>query len=290
MFGNVQILGWITGSGGGGGGGTYGGASPSTVTVNGFPAGTNIAGMSYDTLFQNIYAPYQAPQFSSFSISGQSQVIEVGVPLSGIKTFLWAITNGANVQPNTVAIRDVTANTLIASGLANDGSEAVDIGVINNTAPISQSWRGEAQNTQLGNFQSGNFTVSSLYPIFYGKVASGGAAPGANRPVADQALIDSGTKIVANSNGTITLSFGSTSDDYIWFAIPQTSTNKTVWFIDSLNNGAIGGIVDPGGNLFPANDLVAVDSPTLLWNGITYRIYIANYQSAVSSPMELRNS
>lgn len=289
MFGNVHILGWITGSGGGGGGGTYGGASPSTVTVNGFPAGTNIAGMSYDTLFQNIYAPYQTPAFTSFVISGQSQTIEVGTALSGNKTFLWAISNGANVQPNTVAIRDVNTNTLLASGLADDGSEVVNIGAIVNTAPISQSWRGEAQNTQLGNFQSGNFTVNSLYPIFYGKVASGGAAPGANRPVANQALINSGTKIVANSNGTITLNFASTFDDYIWFAIPQTSTNKITWFIDSLNNGAIGGAVSPGGNLFPANDLVAIDSPTVLWNGITYRIYIANYQSAVSSPMELRN-
>lgn len=291
MFGNVRILGWLTGTGGGGGGSTFVNPNPTTIPVGGYPAGSTFpTPKTMQEMWDGLLYPYIPPAFSSFLISGQSTLIEVGIALSGIKTFLWGITNGGNVQPNTVAIRDVNSNTLIASGLANDGSEAVDIGVINNTAPISQSWRGEAQNTQLGNFQSGNFNVSSIYPIFYGKVASGGAAPGVNRPVADQALINSGTKLVSNSNGTITLSFNTTSDDYMWFAIPNSSTSKTKWFINSLNNGNIGGAVLPGGNLFPDPDVVNIDSPTALWNGISYKIYIANYQSAVILPMELRNS
>jgi hypothetical protein len=54
-----------------------------------------------------------------------------------------------------------------------------------------------------------------------------------------------------------------------------------------LNNGSIGGAVSAGGNLFPANDTVSINSPTALWSGISYRIYISNYQSAVVTNMTL---
>lgn len=274
---------------GGGGSGVYNGASPSTVTVNGIPAGTTLTGLTFEYLLQNIYAPYQAPAFTSFTISGQSTLIEVGTVLSGMKNFLWATSNSGNVQPNSINIRDVNANVLIATGLANDGAENVNIGSIVNSSPISQSWRGEGVNTQLGTFMSSNFTVNSIYPVFYGKVASGGAPSGGNRPVANQALINSGTVAVVNSNGTITISFDTTSDDYMWFAVPSTSTLKTQWYVDTLNNGSIGGAVSPSGNLFPAPDTVVIDSPTVLWSGVSYKIYIANYQSGIVVPMELRN-
>lgn len=282
---------WQTlGTGGGGGSSTYAGASPTTTTVGGLASGSVILGSTYDAILQAILVPYVSPTFSSFSISGQSTLIQVGTTLSGSKTFTWGTTTPANIQTNTVLIRDVTGATVLASSLANDGTESLPIGTITNTSPISQSWRVEATNTNAVTFQSSNFTVTSIYPYFYGKVASGGALPGANRPTANQALINSGTVVVASSSGTITITFSSTSDDYIWFAIPSASTQKTVWYIDALNNGSIGGAVSPGGNLFPASSVVSIDSPTVLWNGISYNIYIANYQSAITLPIQLRNS
>ncbi|MCZ2140664.1 MAG: hypothetical protein LC096_04655, partial [Bacteroidia bacterium] len=276
---------------GGGGGDTYVNPNPIPATQGGFNAGTTFPiPQTMQQMWDGFLYPYLLPAFTSFSISGQSTLIEVGIDLSGIKTFNWSISNGANVQANSIAIRDVNANVLLASGLANDGTENVNIGTIVNTSPISQSWRGESINTKSTPFNSANFNVSSIYPVFYGKVASGGAGAGQNRPVANQALIDSGTKLVIQSGGTITLSFNTTSDDYMWFAIPQTSTSKTIWFVNSLNTGNIGGAVSAGGNLFPDPQVVSIDSPTVLWNGINYKIYIANYQSAVSLPMELRNN
>lgn len=275
----------------GGGGSTYINPLPTTIAVGGYPAGSTFpVSQTMQQMWDNLMYPFIPPAFSSFSISGQSTLIEVGVALAGLRTFLWGTTQSANVQPNSLAIRDVTANVLLASSLPNTGSHAVSIGTIVNTSPISQSWRGEGVNTQSGSFQSGNFNVSSIYPIFYGKVASGGALPGINRPVANQALINSGTKVLTSSTGTITISFNTTSDDYMWFAVPTSSPLKTIWFISALNNGSIGGAVLPGGNLFPSPDTVSIDSPTVLWNGVSYRIYIANYQSAVTLPMQLRNS
>lgn len=270
---------------------TFQNPDPTTIAVGGYPLGSTFPiPQTMQQMWNNLLYPYIAPAFSSFSISGQNTLIEVGTALSGLKTFLWATTQALNVQPNSVAIRDVTANNLIASGLANDGTEIVNIGSISNLVPISQSWRTEAVNTNAVPFNSSNFSVSSIYPVFYGKVASGGAPSGSNRPLSDQALIDSGTKTVISSTGTITLSFGSTSDDYVWFAYPASSPSKLSWFIDALNNGAIGGAVFAGGNLFPNPDSVSIDSPTVLWNGIQYKIYVSNYQSAITSPIQLRNT
>jgi hypothetical protein len=270
----------------------YTGASPSNVTVGGLVAGSTLTGQTLSKLLEKILIQYLAPAFSAFSITGQATTIEVGVALSGSKTFTWSTTNNTNIAAATIAIRDVTANSLIASGLANDGTEAVNIGTITNTSPITRSWRAEGtqQNNPAGNitFISSNFTVNSIYPYFYGKVASGGAPAGSNRPSGTTALITGGTKVLSVSTGTITISFASTSDDYIWFAIPSTSTSKTVWFIDALNTGSIGGAVSPGGNLFPAENSVSVT--TVLWAGVSYKIYISNYQTSVAAAMELRNS
>ena len=43
-------------------------------------------------------------------------------------------------------------------------------------------------------------------------------------------------QFVATSTGTLTVNFSSTSDDYIWFATPDTSTTKTVWFDVQMTN------------------------------------------------------
>jgi len=269
---------------------TYNLSSPSTITVGGLNAGSDLIGLTSNEILEDILVPYLNPTFTSFIISAQDTVIEVGTPLSGNKLFAWSTSNSGNVEPNTIDIRDVTAASLIASGLADDSSQLVDIGAITNTSPITQQWRGEGENTQAGTFQSSNFTVNSIYPYFWGKVASGRAEPGASRPTANQTLIDSGTKVVSSSTGTITVSFNSTSDDYIWFAIPSTSTSKTVWYVNALNNGFIGGSVSPGGNLFPDFDSASINDPSANWSGVSYKIYISNYQSAVSAAMQLRNS
>ena len=55
-------------------------------------------------------------------------------------------------------------------------------------------------------------------------------------PIADQALIDSGTKVVASSAGNITIDFNSANNEYCWFAIPESSSAKDTWYIDALNN------------------------------------------------------
>lgn len=260
----------------------YNGSSPATVSVGGITVGTVLTGKTFEELFEELLVPYQTPTFSSFTVQGQSQTVEVSTVLSGNRTFLWSTSNSTNVQSNSIKIVDVNTSSNLATGLANDGSEVVAIASKTFITPGTQSWRVEGTDTNGNPFVSSNFTVTAIYPYFYGKTNS------ASRPTANNALVTGGTKVIASSTGTITINFNSTDDDYIWFAIPSTSSNKTVWYVNALNQGSIGGSVSPGGNLFPDPTTVAVS--TVNWGGVNYKVYVSNYKTSVTTNMELRNS
>ncbi len=221
MFGNVPILGWMSGSGGGGGG-TYGGASPSTVTVNGIAAGTNIAGMSYDALFQNIYAPAVSPFFTSFAITGQPTTIEVGTLIAaGNYTFTW----GINLGTGTVATIDIYNNTTAATILAgtpNDGSQVVALpGVSLTVDGQTQSYKGIGNNTTPpGTFNSGNFVITARYVEFYGPTAVQAINSAQVRALPSTRFTSAGTAFNMNT-GTVQKIFQ--------IAIPATKTLVSVF-------------------------------------------------------------
>jgi hypothetical protein len=152
----------------GGGSSTYGGASPTTVVVEDFPIGTNILGLTYDDLFQNIYAPYVSPSFTSFLISGFPTSYEVGDTISGTKSFAWSFSNISNVSPSTMDILDVTGGTALATNISNVSPASVAIATYTPIIPASYSWRGQATNTQLGVFLSSLFTVNWFWRKYFG--------------------------------------------------------------------------------------------------------------------------
>ena len=122
-------------------------------------------------------------------------------------------------------------------------------------------------------------TLTAVYPIFYGR------ADCSTPPARNQQLIDDWSKLVASSTGTITLNFGAT-DQYIWFAIPASSTSKTKRYVNALNNGDIGSPSD----LFDAEELVDISSPNVYRAGVQYKIYVSTYKTTTTGNMELRNS
>ena len=187
----------------------------------------------------------------------------------------WVATNytidwtDEGTTPDKVIASYVLLNTQTFSGTATYA-----------TGPQPKDSTGANYQTPLaGGSSVQSTTITAIYPWFYWKVS------GWSKPTKNQALINSGTKIVWSSTGTITATFASASTDWLWFAIPATSTSKTKWFIDALNNGSIGG----GSNLFDTESVVAIDSPTVLRNGINYKIYVSNYTTQVVSPMQLQN-
>lgn len=179
-------------------------------------------------------------------------------------TNLW-LTNVKNINPYTL----LNTQTFTGTVSFDEWPQPKDSNYDNYQTPLP-AWTSPVQSR----------TITALYPYFWGKVSWWA------RPTRDQALIDSWNKVVASSTGTITINFNSVATDWLWFAIPSTSTSKTKWYVNPLNNGNIWAPTD----LFDALELEVIDSPTLLWNGVEYKIYVSTFTTAVTDPIELRNS
>ena len=299
--------------------GTYTCSSPTTVTVGGLPAGSPISGCPISRILEEILVPTVCPTVispsqSAFLFSPSTSVYEVNscIALSITSCF----SRGCNTPQfcGTSPFRSGLPSTynytgswgtcaILSTALCNTLSFAcIQINAGNNTisgtvcysigpTPTYNSCGGVYCTVLPAGVTSPacSCILCGMYPYFYGKVASGGCPAGVKRPTATCALVIGGTKVVADSTGTLSINFNSSADDYIWFATPYASTTKTVWYVDALNNGTIGGAVSPGGNLFPNNTPVCPVA-TALWGGQCYKVYISNYQTASASIMQLRNS
>ena len=114
-----------------------------------------------------------------------------------------------------------------------------------------------------------NITITGIYPYFWGKSLG--------QPTAGQALINSGTKVVATSNNPINISFDA-DGHYLWFAIPTAySTVKTVF----LGSNTVTNTEAIPGSTFNAPVAVAgINSPPAsinVWSNISYSFYVTKY-------------
>jgi hypothetical protein len=102
-------------------------------------------------------------------------------------------------------------------------------------------------------------------------------------------------KVIADSSATISVSDWGANGHYLWFATPETSTTKTVWYTSDSNTSAIGGT--GSSNLFNAPLLrtVTQSRPAGLWTNRSYKIYRGGFPTAHKGPsnlpaMQLRNT
>jgi len=295
----------------------YSGSSPAAIDLGGIDIGYVLTGKTVSQIIEDLLVPTLYPTLTAplntFSKTvpsgtifevGSSQNITFSATFSRgsispqysptASPFRSGLPNRYNYTgtglTSTVTSTSLTNGQSIVGHIITLGSNAWTSSVRYSVGVQPYDSKGGVFSTPLASGTTGaqTVTLTGIYPYFYGKVASGGSGPGVNRPSATNSLVTGGTKVVSTSTGTITVNFNSTSDDYIWFAIPSSSTSKTKWYVDALNNGTIGGIVSAGGNLFPNLDTVSVT--TVLWAGVNYKVYISNYQTEVTVNMELRNS
>jgi hypothetical protein len=146
----------------------YTGVSPTNVTVGGMPSGTSLTGRTFTSILEEILVDYLLPTFASFSMTGQSTLIEVG---SRTKTFTWSTTNSGNVQANSIILRDETNAVNLITGLANDGTESIGVGTVTNTATSTHTWRIIGTNTQVSTFNR-DFIVTWGWRKYTGASAS----------------------------------------------------------------------------------------------------------------------
>src|SRR5258706_1189705 len=170
---------------------------------------------------------YINPVFTSFTITAEPTVIEVGTTLSGSKPFAWAITVNSGIVP-TIDIFDNTATSTLLAGTANDGSESVTIATIQlNSNGATQSWKGIGNNTSpVGTFNSSNFIVTSRFYRFYGAASASVTNSAQVRALASSVFQTGAT--------TFNLLTGTTLTKFI-VALPPSVTIMQVIDLDALS-------------------------------------------------------
>lgn len=119
-------------------------------------------------------------------------------------------------------------------------------------------------------------TLTPNFPTVYYGTNITGAIP-------TSGSITAGVHLYYSPVSNITLDWTSLTviPQYCWFAVFNAgiASEKNYWYVDSLNNGAIGG----SENLFGSNTTVLVD-------GFPYNVYITNYETQFTSTCTLKNT
>lgn len=154
---------------------TYTNAEPTPITIGGISAGSTFTDQTMTEMWDALLYPYQSPSFGSFSISGQSSILEVGGEIPASVTFIWNTSYPSNVEANSIDIEDMTLSSVLVSGTANDGTQAVTMaGAISKTTADTHVFRIAGEDTESSAFYRtatyewrwrfywGNSTSSSL--------------------------------------------------------------------------------------------------------------------------------
>jgi hypothetical protein len=205
----------------------------------------------------DIAIEYLAPAFNAFAITGQNQTVELGTTIaSGNKTFTWGTTNAGNVQANSIIIRNESASTNLASALANDGSEVVNlpsaINLLNDGS--QQVFRIMAQNTQAGSFNR-DFVIVARHLRFFGTAASVPATSAAVRALAGNNF---------GSTFSINIPQGQTIIVFAYEAARPDITDSSVKYVE--------GFLSNVGNTFTKSTFNVNDAAGV---ARSYKVYVA---------------
>jgi hypothetical protein len=161
-----------------------------------------------------------------------------------------------------------------AAGLAKKNNKGVD------DVRAAAVRSVDAKQAADAAFNSTTVSITGIHPYFWGKSATQPTAAS----IASAIAAGTANKQLSVSTGTVTVTYNAASE-YIWVAIPATSTDKTKWYFTDLNQGAIG-----AGQLILAPVIQNVSSPQGHWTNVPFDIYISGYATTTSGAMEYRNS
>ena len=293
-----------------GGTGIYDCSSPTTYAVGGLPADTAIYGSGITTILECILVPtlnpaLASPSLSSFTISPSILLYEMGtvIDVTGTTDFYAGSINPQYTSASSCRSNGVFGYSYNNFGVSEYNTCSLPTGIhsfgaytINSPSNLISSSIHYCDGVQPKNSSGGNYnsplpsgytsssskTISGVHPWFWGTSITA--------PTIGQSLIDNLTcKCVQNSNNTIIVNNFNVDGEYIWFAIPDTSTTKTRWWGE--NNVSNVGFIP--GSLFPAGVVSTVDSPSCdvpsCWTGIQYCFYISSYPTDINYGMTFCN-
>lgn len=262
------------------------------------PAGTNIQELAELLLTTVFYPTFVNP---TFSLSNNSGIKETGSTTSFTLSFNFnrgqivgalsaGIWNPSLFQDfraglsSSYTINGTTqaGNSLVVSGytvLNNSNTFSGTVTYLIGPQPLDSKNLNYLSPYPAGTSASQSTSFTGLYPYFYYKSSSPITASSMQAAIA----AGSTTKVVADSTGTITIPFAA-GGEYLSVAYPSTSTTKSVWYVNALDNGAI-----PGG-VFGAQTTLSCNSPESYWSGVSYKIHVSPGLITQANPIELRNS
>ena len=261
------------------------------------PAGTNIQELTELLLNKTFYPTFVNP---TFALTNNAGLREVGSSFSATLTFnfnrgqiLGKLDNGIWNPTMLQDYRAGTATSYLLNGVSGSNNSAsfnvtTILGNNNLNGSVTYETGVQPKDSKNNNFDnplpSGTSPIQStsfdgIYPYFYYKSLS------PITPAIMQSAIANGqaTKVLASSTGTITIPFAA-NGEYIAVAYPATSTTKTIWYVNALDNGEI-----PGGLLGVAN-ILPCNSPTNLWNNVNFKIHVSAGMITQTNPIQLKNS
>jgi hypothetical protein len=222
----------------------------------------------------NAVFPYVNPVYTSFSITGLSQTGEVGITLSGAKTYTWGIAlNSGTVS--TIDIYDNTASATLLAGTANDGTQAQTITTIQLNSPgATQSWKGIGYNSSpAGTFNSANFVVTAKYKYFADAVSSS-----LTNSASVRALTVTGFENIGGQFN-FTLNSGTSLHKFV-LALSPGSTLVSVIDIDALNADITSAFIAQSNiNVLDAG---STNRSYLIWEYNTSSPYASNHRLLVT--------
>jgi hypothetical protein len=290
-------------------GATYSLSSPATKCVGGVCVNDVLTGKTAFQLLQQILAPELFPTSlvapSISIVANPTGTFEIGCSISTL--CITGTFNCGSISPqycSSSSCRSGLANCYNFTGCQIVGSYACNTSSLTKCATTyvicaSQVWgvsacfdcgaqpkgsAGTIYSTPLaaGITSSAGVTLTGIYPYYYGKLTCG------SRPAVTSALVTGGTKVLAGSTGTVTVSFGSGASEYTWLAIPLTSISKICWYVSGIDNG----FMNRGcaSDKYPDECQICVSSGQLCWSNVCYKVYMSGAVGAIISPMEFRNS
>ena len=298
----------ISSTGSTSGGQAYTGASPTNVAVGALGTGAVISGRTLSQIIQDMLITVFTPVFVAPSVNLTENVNntqEVGSIIDIIYTANFdrgdinLTTDQSTTRqgdrsgaPNSYSFTGISANTVTSTNntqtitlidyevLQGANNESVEVSYDAGIQPLDSNNNPFGSPLAPGTVSDAAPVITGIYPIFYNTSSI--------KPVANSSLLNGATKSIITSSGTVTVPFNTSGGQYTWLAIPSSSTNKTVWFVTALSNGAIASS-SPTSEKYLRIENISVDSPTGLWTGVNYDFYISEV-AGVDTTVQFRNS
>lgn len=263
------------------------------------PAGTTIQGLTELLLNKTFYPTFVNP---TFGLTNNAGLREVGSSFNVTLTFtfdkgkiLGKLDNGIWNPTMMQDYRAGTATSYLLNGVSGSNNSAsfnvtTILGNNNLSGSVTYGIGVQPKDSKNNNYDnplpSGtspiqNTSFEGIYPYFYYKSTS------PITPEIMQSAIANGqaTKVVASSTGTITIPFAA-NGEYIAVAYPASSTTKTIWYVNALDNGAIG----VSGGVLGSETILPCNSPTNLWSNVNFKIHVSAGLITQPNPIQLKNS